>query len=101
MNSNGTPTSPKSDPNQHKQMRQRQVYPACKSRPSSTPTLVRYTEGGRELDRAVKQLVQCIEEDRACRLGEQKMDLLYHFLRELSAEVEKDKGISSKALQKC
>jgi hypothetical protein len=30
MNSNGTPTSPKSDPNQHKQMCQRQVYPVFK-----------------------------------------------------------------------
>jgi hypothetical protein len=56
--------------------------------------LVQYTEGGRELDRAAKQIVQCIEEDRACRLDEQKMDLLYHLLRELSAEVEKNKGTS-------
>jgi len=56
--------------------------------------LVRYTEGGRELDREAKQIVQRIEEDRACRLGEQKMDLLHHLLRELIAEVEKDKGTS-------
>ena len=40
MNSTGTPTSPKSDPNQQKQMRQRQVYPACNSRPSPTPASV-------------------------------------------------------------
>jgi DNA-binding MarR family transcriptional regulator len=52
--------------------------------------LVRYTERGRELDRAARQIVQRIEEDRACRLGEQKMDLL----RELIAELEKDQGTS-------
>ena len=40
MNGNGTPTSPKSDPNQNKQMRQHQVYPACKSKPSPTPASV-------------------------------------------------------------
>ena len=40
MKSTGTPTNPKSDPNQHKQMRQHQVYPACKSRPSPTPASV-------------------------------------------------------------
>jgi hypothetical protein len=56
--------------------------------------LVRYTERGRELDRADRQIVQRIEEDRACRLGEQKMDLLHRLPRELIAEVEKDKGTS-------
>ena len=47
--------------------------------------LVRYTERGRALD-------------RACRLGEPKMDLLPHLLRELIAEVEKDKGTSGEQL---
>ena len=55
--------------------------------------LVRYTEGGRELDRAARHIVQCIEEDRACRLGEQKLGLLHH-LKELSAKVENDKVTS-------
>ena len=40
MNSTGTPTSPKSDLNKNKQMRQRQVYPPCNSRPSPTPARV-------------------------------------------------------------
>jgi hypothetical protein len=40
MNSTGTLINPKFDPNQQKQMRQRQGYPACNSRPSPTPASV-------------------------------------------------------------
>ena len=75
----------------------REVKTIC-SVTSTCIQLVRYTERGRELDRAARQMVQHIEEDRACRLGEPKMDLLHHLLRELIAEVEKDKGTSGEQL---
>jgi len=52
--------------------------------------LVRYTERGREVDRVTRQIVQGIEEDWACRLGEHKMDQLRQLLKELIAELEKD-----------
>jgi DNA-binding MarR family transcriptional regulator len=52
--------------------------------------LVRYTERGRELYRVARQIVRRIEEDWACRLGEQKIEQLRQLLRELIAELEKD-----------
>jgi hypothetical protein len=75
----------------------REVQTIC-SVPSTCIKLVRYTERGRALDRAAKQMVQCSEEDRACRLGEPKRDLPHYLLRELIAELEKDKGTSGEQL---
>ena len=75
----------------------REVQTIC-SVTSTGIKLVRYTERGRALDRAARQIVQSIEEDRACRLGEQKGDLLHHLLRGLIEEVEKDKGTSGEQL---
>ncbi len=40
--------------------------------------------------RVTRQIVQGIEEDWACRLGEHKMDQLRQLLKELIAELEKD-----------
>lgn len=57
--------------------------------------LVPYTDRGREVDRVAKQMVQRTEEERACRLGEQKRDLLHHLLRRFIAKVEKDEGTSA------
>ena len=53
--------------------------------------LVRYTERGREVDRVARQIVQRLEEDWACRLGEHKMDQLRQLLQELITELEKDR----------
>jgi DNA-binding MarR family transcriptional regulator len=52
--------------------------------------LVRYTERGREVDRVAREIVQRLEKDWTCRLGEHKMDQLRQLLRELIAELEKD-----------
>jgi hypothetical protein len=54
----------------------REVQTIC-SVPSTGIKLVRYTERGRALDWAARQMVQRSEEDRACRLGEPKRDLLH------------------------
>jgi DNA-binding MarR family transcriptional regulator len=52
--------------------------------------LVRYTERGREVDQVAREIVQRLEVDWACRLGEHKMDQLHQLLRELITALEKD-----------
>src|SRR5713226_1398777 len=69
----------------------REVKTIC-SVTSTCIQLVRYTERGRELDRAARQMVQHIEEDRACRLGEQKRDLLHHLRRRTHCRIGEGQG---------
>lgn len=52
--------------------------------------LVRYTERGREVYQVAGQIVQHIEQEWACHLGEHKMEQLRQLLKELIAELEQD-----------
>jgi hypothetical protein len=60
--------------------------------PTTGRKLVRSMEHGRALDRAARQMVQCSEEDRACRLGDPKRDLPHSLRRRTHRRIGEGQG---------